>query len=144
MTDQITYFFEDITKPPLTFDQTSQWILRAISLENKVLQHLNYIFCSDEYLRNINVEYLNHDYYTDIITFDNSETDIDIEGDIFISLDRIKENAQTLETQYSEELKRVIIHGLLHLIGYNDKTNIDKKHMREKENTYLSLSNFKI
>lgn len=100
---------------------------------------INYIFCSDEYLMNINVEYLNHHALTDIITFDTSETDDIISGDIYISVDRIKDNAAAFETNRDDELHRVLVHGILHLVGYGDKTRKQKSQMREKEDAYLSL-----
>lgn len=99
---------------------------------------VNYIFCSDDYLREINIQYLKHKTYTDIVTFNYGTTD-QIEGDIFISVDRVKENAQKFNTELETELHRVIIHGVLHLIGYSDKSKTEKALMREKEDTYLSL-----
>ena len=95
------------------------------------------IFCSDDYLLDKNRDYLNHDYYTDIITFDYSENDV-VSGDLFISIDRVKDNAITYGISFDNELKRVVYHGILHLCGYKDKTEKDKKEMREKENYYLS------
>lgn len=134
----IEYFFEDITQPSeLDTATTSQWIEQTIQSENYTLNHLNYIFCSDEYLYQINVDYLDHDYYTDIITFDNSESPNKIEGDLFISIDRIRDNAVQLNTSFDSELKRVIIHGLLHLLGYNDKSEDQQKEMRLKEDEYI-------
>jgi probable rRNA maturation factor len=100
---------------------------------------VNFIFCSDEYLHSINVQYLNHTTYTDIVTFDSSETKGLIEGDIFISVERIQENASKFNTSFDEELHRVIIHGVLHLIGYSDKGSTKKAQMKRKEDTYLSL-----
>ncbi len=104
--------------------------------ESKKLVTLTYIFCSDEYLLQINQQYLQHDYYTDVITFPYSNTEI--EGDIFISIDRIRDNAQSLNIPEKTELHRVMVHGLLHLIGYDDKTPELKKLMQEKENFYLN------
>lgn len=100
---------------------------------------LNYVFCSDEYLLEMNQDYLNHDTYTDIITFDQSEVKGQIEGDIFISIDRVKENAASLGIPFHLELKRVMAHGLLHLMGYKDKTKADQTAMRKKEDECLSL-----
>lgn len=103
--------------------------------EGKSIEELNYIFTDDESLLEINKAYLNHDTYTDIITFDNSEIgEKEIEGDIFISIDRINENAEKFKNSFEEELNRVICHGLLHLCGYKDKTDAEKHQMREKEN----------
>ncbi len=105
---------------------------------------LNYIICSDQYMLDINNKYLDHDYYTDIITFDNSDRELEIEGDIFISIDRVRENAKSNNVQITDELNRIIIHGLLHLMGYNDKSADEKKVMSEKENACLSLLSNKV
>lgn len=115
-----------------------QWIKTIIEQEEKVPGDISYIFCSDEQLLEINKEYLNHDYYTDIITFDYSEAD-EVSGDMFISIDRIKDNAKELKVSYQEELYRVIIHGVLHLLGYKDKTEEESEQMREMENKSLSV-----
>ena len=114
-----------------------QWILQVIHRENRSLDTITYIFCSDEYLHKINVEYLNHDTYTDIITFSLSEEEI--ESDIFISIDRIKENAKELNVNFETELHRVIIHGVLHLCGYKDKSKEEQELMTVKENEALDL-----
>lgn len=136
---RVNFFTEDISfKIPFP-RKTSKWISDTISKENSILKQLNYILCSDEYLQEINLEYLNHKSLTDIITFDNSEESGQIEGDIFISIDRVKENAEKFKVPFENELLRVIIHGALHLIGYSDKTDSEKKVMRKKEDTYLSL-----
>lgn len=113
------------------------WIKYTIEKNNKQIGEISYIFCSDEQLLEINKEFLNHDYYTDIITFDYSESDI-ISGDLFISIDRIKDNAKTLGISYQEELHRVIIHGILHLLGFKDKTDEESQNMRLLENECLS------
>ena len=118
------------------------WINRTILTEGHQLQILNFIFCSDEYLLKINEQYLHHDTYTDIVTFDNSEMPNNIAGDIFISIDRIRENAKFFKTTFSNELHRVVIHGTLHLLGYADKTAKAKKLMTEKEDEYLNLREF--
>lgn len=119
-----------------------KWIKSAIQAEKRVPGDISFIFCSDEYLLNINIQYLDHDTYTDIITFDNSEEDEMIEGDIFISIDRVKENAVQFNTSEQDELHRVIIHGILHLIGYTDKDKSHKSQMTDKENHYLQLRAF--
>jgi probable rRNA maturation factor len=106
--------------------------------EKKTLQELHYIFCSDDYLLKINQQYLNHDYYTDIITFDLSEGR-GIIGEVYICIDRLKENAKNFDSSYSKELHRLLFHGALHLCGYKDKTSTDKKLMNEKEEHYLRL-----
>ncbi|GAB3513817.1 rRNA maturation RNAse YbeY [Emticicia fontis] len=115
------------------------WLKNVIESEGFSLGDVNYVFCSDDYLLKINVEYLDHDYLTDIITFDNSEEEKLIEGDIFISVDRVKDNARTFEVSFEYELKRVLVHGILHLCGYLDKTDEEEKLMRSKENHYLQL-----
>lgn len=119
--------------------KTSTWIKSALKKEKKTLGDMNFIFCTDEYLLQINMEYLDHHTYTDIITFDSSETPGTIEGDIFISIERIRENASKFDRPFDEELHRVIIHGALHLIGYGDKTKAAKAVMRGKEDAYLAL-----
>ena len=100
---------------------------------------INYIFTSDQYLLDINKQYLNHDYLTDIITFNNSTSNNLLEADIFISIERVKDNAKALQVQFIDELHRVMIHGILHLLGFDDKTEHDKAEMRKKENHYLAL-----
>jgi probable rRNA maturation factor len=119
--------------------KTSSWIQVAIKKEKRKLRQLNFIFCSDEDLLKVNIQYLNHKTYTDIITFDNSDIEGELEGDIFISIDRVRENAENLNLPFLDEYHRVIIHGVLHLIGYSDKTSVKKKEMRKKEDAYLSL-----
>tara|TARA_B100001287_G_C22221197_1_gene317042 strand:- start:82 stop:465 length:384 start_codon:yes stop_codon:yes gene_type:complete len=113
-----------------------KWIEDVIISENKELGDINYVFCSDEYLLERNIKFLNHDSLTDIITFNYCEGDI-ISSDIMISIDRIKENSIIFENSFSKELHRVMIHGVLHLIGYNDKTKKEKQTMREREDFYL-------
>jgi len=135
----IQYFSEDIDFKLPTEAQHTRWILSIIERHHKRAGEISYIFCSDEYLLQINREHLNHDYYTDIITFDNADEADVIEADIFISIDRVKENAANEQTPFETELNRVMIHGVLHLLGYGDKTDADKKQMREKEDACLSL-----
>lgn len=135
----IYFHSQEVKFPKIEKQKTKNWIKKVISCENKLAGNINIIFCSDDYLLNINKEYLKHNYYTDVITFDYCENTI-ISGDIFISLDRIKENANEEKTEYQEELKRVIIHGVLHLIGYNDKENDERNEMRMAEDKYLKLS----
>lgn len=115
-----------------------QWIKTIVENNKKEVGEISYIFCSDEQLLEINKEFLNHDYYTDIITFDYSETDV-VFGDLFISIERIKDNAKTLKTSYQEELHRVIIHGVLHLLGYKDKTEEESENMRKLEDECLLI-----
>lgn len=119
-----------------------EWIKASIRKEGKIPGEISFIFCNDDYLLNINIEYLKHDTYTDIITFDNSEKKDQIAGDIFISIDRIRENAAALNITERDELHRVIIHGILHLLGYKDKGKEHKTLMTNMENHYLSLRRF--
>ncbi len=123
------------------FKLTSQkdisiWIETTISEEGYKLEEINYVFCDDEYLHKLNVEFLNHDTLTDIISFDYSIGKI-IQGDIYISVERVEDNAKDFGALFEDELHRVIIHGVLHYCGYKDKTEDDAKVMREKENHYL-------
>lgn len=113
------------------------WLNTVATLENKTIQSLNIILCSDEFLLSMNQKHLNHDYYTDVITFDLSENPTFIEGEIYISVDRVKENAKLLNHPFIDELHRVMVHGLLHLCGYKDKTPTQQKLMRKKEDEYL-------
>jgi len=115
------------------------FLARMIRTEGFRIAHINYIFCDDPFLLQLNQEFLQHNTYTDIITFDNSEDPEVIEGDIFISVERIRENASKFDIPFEEELRRVIIHGVLHLLGYSDKSSDDKIAMRGKEDAYLSL-----
>jgi metalloprotein, YbeY/UPF0054 family len=112
------------------------WIKQTIVQSGKRVGELSYVFSTDEYVLDINKRFLSHDYYTDIITFDYDEKDT-VSGDIFISLDRVRENSQSLAVPYEEELHRVIIHGILHLLGLKDKTDIDTKKMRMEEDKCL-------
>jgi probable rRNA maturation factor len=133
-------FFSEKTRFKLANPKkTTSWIKSVIKKEKSRLVSLNYIFCSDEYLREVNIQYLKHKTYTDIITFNYNPSENEIEGEVYISIDRVRENAETFKTDFKTELHRVIIHGVLHLIGFNDKTKTDKALMREKEDTYLSL-----
>lgn len=114
------------------------WLKNVIHLENKVLGEINVIVVSDLELLEINKKFLNHDYFTDVITFNYNEND-NMSGDIYISIDRIIENAEKLKLNSDTEFNRVIIHGLLHLLGYNDKTPDQKVQIRSKEDTYLQI-----
>lgn len=115
-----------------------KWLKEVIEQEAFRVGDINYIFCSDEQLLEINIQYLNHDYYTDIITFDYKENQL-ISGDIFISTDRVKDNAVINNEDFDHELNRVLVHGVLHIIGYKDKLEKDIELMRKKENTYIDL-----
>jgi probable rRNA maturation factor len=135
----VHFFEEDISFSLTTEEETKLWIALIIQTEKRILGDLNFIFCTDDHLHEINVSYLNHDTYTDIITFDNSEKVEEVSGDIFISIDRVEANARDLAISSNDELNRVMIHGVLHLIGFNDKSDEEKQQMREKEDTCLSL-----
>lgn len=131
----IHYFFENIEAINIS-DKISPWLENLILTENKKLGEINYIFCDDEYLLKVNQDYLQHDYYTDIITFDYVKGKT-ISSDIFVSLPRISENASTLSKDFDEEFRRVLAHGILHLCGYKDKTEEEQQEMRSKEDFYL-------
>lgn len=135
----IHFFTEEIPFNLIKKNTYKKWIKEIISLESCKLEELNFIFCSDNYLLEINKEYLNHDYFTDIITFDNSTQEAEILGDIFISIDTVKSNSIKFKTEFQNELSRVIIHGVLHLLGYGDKKKEDQKIMKYKEDWALSL-----
>ncbi|MDJ1473112.1 rRNA maturation RNase YbeY [Xanthocytophaga flava] len=139
----ISYFTEDTTFLITQKRSLTAWIKQVILDEGYQLELLNFIFCSDNYLLSINKQYLDHDYFTDIITFEQSEDPSTIEGDIFISIDRVKENADTFNTEFSQELYRVMIHGVLHLCGYMDHTPEEKEQMRDKESYYLRILSIK-
>jgi probable rRNA maturation factor len=135
----ICFFNEEINFNLPKKKKTKEWINKILLLENKELGKLNFVFCSDNYLYEINIKYLNHDSLTDIITFDLSEKSNEISGDVFISIERVKENSKTYKSSFTSELYRVIGHGVLHLIGYNDKTPEESLIIRVKEDYYLSL-----
>lgn len=132
----ITFDSENIEFPKLKKGETSTWIKNIANSFSKKLGDVAYLFCNDNKILDINRQYLNHDFYTDIITFDYSEGD-KISGDIFISLDTVKTNSQKYNTDYQEELYRVIIHGVLHLCGLDDKSEADSIEMREAEDRAL-------
>ncbi|MBR6660681.1 MAG: rRNA maturation RNase YbeY [Bacteroidales bacterium] len=132
----INYFFEDTNFKFNKRRATSKWLKSAIALENKKLGDISIIYCSDDYLLEINKQYLSHDYYTDVITFNYCEGDL-ISGDIFISVDTIKANAEEYGASFDNELCRVMVHGILHLIGYDDDCESNQLIMRQKEDFYL-------
>ncbi|NDV77942.1 rRNA maturation RNase YbeY [Dysgonomonas sp. 511] len=134
----ISYNAEDVKMPPIKKRATTEWIKKVAESYGKKAGDIGYLFCSDEKILEVNKEYLQHDYYTDIITFDYSENDI-ISGDIFISLDTVKSNAEQLSVGYNDELHRVIIHGILHLCGIKDKSADEEAQMREAENKALAM-----
>ena len=127
---------EDIKLPIKNKSAYRQWILDTAKTEQKSIDFINYIFCSDEYLKDINVKYLNHDYYTDIITFPYREDGV-LQSDIYISVDRVADNAKEYGVPFEDELRRVMIHGLLHLIGYDDHEERDIAVIRTKEDFYI-------
>ncbi|MHA7130493.1 rRNA maturation RNase YbeY [Algoriphagus namhaensis] len=135
----ISFFIEGINFALNERNKRKKWLRALASDEGFHIAELNYIFCSDEYLWKINVDYLNHDNYTDIITFDTSEEEYEINGDIFISIDRVYENALNRQIPRDTELTRVISHGLLHLMGYKDKNKKDARVMRELEDRAIAL-----
>ena len=136
---KIIYEASNVKFPKIRRREITRWIRQMIIEHfNKKPGDISYIFCSDEEILKVNQQYLNHDFYTDIITFDYSEGDI-ISGDMFISLETVKTNSEQYKTDYDEELLRVMIHGILHLCGYGDKTSIEKKQMRKKEEEALDL-----
>jgi rRNA maturation RNase YbeY len=137
----VNFFEEDIKYTLKNKTILKKWIRSSIQNEGYILNTINFIFCSDQYLHKINSEYLQHDTYTDIITFDTSAESDEISGDIFISIERVKDNATKFEVPVYDELCRVLIHGALHLCGYTDKKKKDKEVMRATEDKYLKSRN---
>ena len=134
----IAYYAEEVKLPAIKKKAVGDWIRKVASLYGKRTGDISYIFCSDEKILEVNKQYLQHDYYTDIITFDYSEG-TKISGDLFISLDTVKSNSDMFGTNYVEELHRIIIHGVLHLCGINDKGPGEREIMTAKENEALTL-----
>ncbi len=126
----ISFFKEEVIFELNSKLALKAWIKAICKENNKLTGEINYIFCNDEYLLEINKQYLNHDYYTDIITFDQSDIENTVEGEIYISIDRVKENSITNKQSFEEELLRVMIHGIFHLIGFGDKTDNESQKMR--------------
>jgi probable rRNA maturation factor len=137
----IRFFYEEIDFKIKHPGKVRQWISKSAAKEKRIILEVNYIFCSDKYLLSLNQDYLNHNTLTDIITFDNSEG-LKIAGEIYISVDRIIENAAKYSSGFTDELHRVMIHGILHLCGYKDKRIAEKTLMRKKEDAYLSLRKY--
>lgn len=135
----IRFFEEEVKFKLQNRNKYKRWLKTLALDEGFSVENLNYIFCTDEYLHKINLKYLQHDTYTDIITFDQSETPKKITAEIYISIDRIVDNAKSLQVTFEEELNRVISHGLLHLCGHADKSKSDKLNMRLKEETALGV-----
>ena len=134
----VRYFIEDTDFKFKGKLLNNKWYKFVAESEIRKLGDINVIFCSDNYLLDINIKYLHHDYFTDIITFDYSDGKV-ISGDLFISVDSVRENADFYKTGFEEELNRVLVHGVLHLIGYDDHTEEDVATMRSKENYYLDI-----
>ena len=135
----IYFFSEEVSFILRDKNKIREWILYTISSEDYGKGSINFIFCSDKFLQSTNLQYLQHDTFTDIITFDTSDKAKEISGDIFISIERVKENSQTFKVFFKTELFRVMIHGILHLLGYKDKTQKEQEMMKAKEDYYLSL-----
>jgi rRNA maturation RNase YbeY len=133
---EIRFYNEDVNYVLVSKQKIRSWLLLVIEQEQKELGMVSYVFCSDNYLFKMNRQYLNSSYFTDVITFDYTEGTL-ISGDIFISIDRVKENAKLYKQRYFQEMLRVILHGILHLCGYKDKMPQEIKQMREKEDYYL-------
>ena len=134
----IRHFQEDIRFELKQKMLNNRWLKMVAGSEMRRLGAINIIFCSDNYILDVNMKYLQHDYFTDIITFDYCEKDV-LSGDLFISIDSVRENAQFYGTEFADELNRVMVHGLLHLIGYDDHSEADIAEMRQKENYYLEM-----
>ena len=134
----IRYFSEGIKFDLQGKLANNRWLRFVAEAEAKRIGEVNIIFCSDPYILDVNINYLGNDYYTDIITFDYVEGDV-LSGDLFISIDSVRENASFYRADFPTELRRVMVHGLLHLIGYDDHTPAEQKEMRSKEDYYLSL-----
>lgn len=139
MSGQVNFFSEEIDFELVDPSKYENWIFDIFKQEDGDLGDINYIFCDDDYLLNINQEYLNHDYYTDIISFPMSTKPDPISGDIFISIDMVKENAVKNQVAFNEEVLRVMAHGVLHFLGYKDKSEEESTTMRKKEDQMISL-----
>jgi len=134
---KIYFFYENIEYKVKDIKEIRLWLLACAASESKKIGELNIVLCDDNYLLKINKEYLKHNYLTDVITFDNSEDKGILSGDVFISIERAKENAALYKQTATKEVRRLLIHGLLHLIGFSDKSSIARKLMSELEDTYL-------
>jgi len=136
---ELNFFSEEVNYRLRKIRKIRNWVLHTIKSEGGEVETINFIFSSDSYVHKINVDYLNHDTYTDIITFEYNDSGLPILSDIYISLDRCRENAKVLNLSLTNEVHRIIIHGVLHLLGYKDKNIKDKDLMTSKEDYYLSL-----
>lgn len=138
MTPAFQWIVSGVERPKLDYQQLEQWIVQVAQAHNRSVHSLNYIFCDDEEILRVNRQFLNHDYYTDVITFDNCLGSL-LRGDMYISLDTVRSNAEGLGVEYDRELLRVIIHGVLHLCGINDKGPGEREIMEKHENDALNL-----
>ena len=136
----IKFIGEQVKRPILKYNSVKKWLNFVLNTNGFKTGDICYVFCNDEYLKDINIKFLNHDYFTEIVTFEYSNENI-IHGDMFISMDRVIENASNFECKIEDEFLRVMIHGLLHLIGYADGDEEQKKMMRIMENEYLNIFN---
>lgn len=134
----ISYQSDGVSKPKLRYRMVSAWLKQIIGKHGYKSGDITYVFCNDEYLKNINIKYLAHDYYTDIVTFDYCDDKV-ISGDMIISVERVKENSVLFECKFTDELLRVMVHGLLHLLGYKDSTISETETMRSMENECLLM-----
>ncbi|MCX6236360.1 MAG: rRNA maturation RNase YbeY [Bacteroidia bacterium] len=134
----ISFVAEGVKRPKLSYRIISRWLKQVVVKFGYISGDLTYIFCDDEFLKDINIKYLKHDFYTDIVTFDYSK-DLIVSGDMFISINRVKENSEIFKCDLNDEFLRVIIHGLLHLLEYTDSDNEGKEIMRKIENEYILL-----
>lgn len=135
----ICFHVLDVAMPALDFDEVRSWITSVVTDAGYRVGELHYYFCSDEALLEVNRQRLGHDFYTDIVTFPLGDCDEVISSEFCLSLDRIQENAETFGRSYASELHRVMIHGVLHLVGFDDLTDAEEQQMREKEEQCLSL-----
>ncbi len=135
---RILFFTEKVVFALSHPQKVIAWLSNTIKEENHTLVHLNIIFCSDRYLQEKNYVYLQHDTFTDVITFDYTTLSGKVEGDLYISVERVRENAKMLKHSFEQELYTIIVHGVLHLVGYNDHTSAEKCIMRDKEYTYVA------
>jgi probable rRNA maturation factor len=139
---KISFFAEEVNFVLPTPDTIAAWLQAIIQQEGYALAQLNFIFCSDRYLHTKNIQYLQHDTLTDVLTFDYADTPRTIEGDIYISIDRVSANAQTWQQSFMQELQTVMVHGVLHLLGYEDQTLAAKALMRQKETEYVTQKQY--
>ena len=136
----INFFYEEVDFTLKHQTGLIQWIKKVIATESdKKISNINFVFCSDLYLNRINIQYLDHNTFTDIITFNNSDLPDVIDSDIYISIDRVSENSQKFKVSLENELHRVMVHGILHLLGYSDTSSKEKEIMRKKENECITL-----